>query len=108
MYGAKTSTKAPAGFVLLKVGEKEKRAKREKAVRKKYCSCCGSLIDNKTKKCTGCGKCVKGCTSFGNGSLYLQIKQDICVNCNECQIAQVCVSDAISRVDYATAYKLKE
>ena len=58
--------------------------------------------------CTGCGKCVKGCTSFGNGSLYLQIKQDICVNCNECQIAQVCVSDAISRVDYATAYKLKE
>ena len=58
--------------------------------------------------CAGCGKCVKGCTSFGNGSLYLQIKQDICVKCNECQIAQVCVSDAISRVDYATAYKLKE
>lgn len=58
--------------------------------------------------CNGCGKCVKGCTSFGNGSLYLQIKQDICVNCNECQIAQVCVSDAISRVNQATAYKLKE
>lgn len=58
--------------------------------------------------CNGCGKCVKGCSSFGNGSLYLQIKQDLCVNCNECQIAQVCVSDAIQRVDFATAYKLKE
>lgn len=58
--------------------------------------------------CNGCGKCVKGCSSFGNGSLYLQIKQDLCVNCNECQIAQKCVSDAITRVDYATAYKLKE
>ena len=58
--------------------------------------------------CNGCGKCVKGCSSFGNGSLYLQIKQDICVQCNECKIAQVCVSDAIQRVDFATAYKLKE
>lgn len=58
--------------------------------------------------CNGCGKCVKGCTSFGNGSLYLQIKQDICVGCNECQIATACVSGAITRVDQATAYKLKD
>ena len=57
--------------------------------------------------CNGCGKCVKGCSSFGNGSLYLQIKQDLCLNCNECQISTVCASGAITRVPYATAYKLK-
>ena len=58
--------------------------------------------------CNGCGKCVKGCSSFGNGSLYLQIKQDLCLNCNECKISTVCPSGAITRVPYATAYKLKE
>ncbi|MCG8579749.1 MAG: ferredoxin [Bacteroidales bacterium] len=57
--------------------------------------------------CNGCAKCVKGCTSFGNGSLYLQIKRDLCVDCNECQIAKVCPSNAITRVPLAQAYKLK-
>ncbi|MBQ0024009.1 MAG: ferredoxin [Prevotellaceae bacterium] len=60
------------------------------------------------KLCNGCGKCVKGCGSFGNGSLYLQIQQDLCLNCNECQISKVCVSDAIKRVSKKNAYKLKE
>ncbi len=58
--------------------------------------------------CNGCGKCVKGCGSFGNGSLYLQIKRDLCANCNECKIATVCASDAIRRVPYAQAYLLKD
>ena len=58
--------------------------------------------------CTGCGKCVKGCTSFGNGSLFLQIDQDLCQQCNECAIARVCPSDAIQRVSYDNAYKLKD
>lgn len=58
--------------------------------------------------CNGCGKCVKGCSSFGNGSLYLQIQQEICLHCNECKISQVCVSDAIKRVSQGEAYKLKE
>ncbi len=57
--------------------------------------------------CIGCGKCVKGCTSFGNGSLYLQIKRDLCKDCNECAIAKVCPSNAISRVSIDQAYKLK-
>lgn len=48
--------------------------------------------------CIGCGICVKGCGMFGNGSMYLQIKHDLCVNCNECAIAKVCPSDAIKRV----------
>ena len=58
--------------------------------------------------CNGCGKCVKGCSSFGNGSLYLQIKRDLCTDCNECKIARVCPSDAITRVSMDTAYKLKD
>jgi electron transport complex protein RnfB len=51
---------------------------------------------------------VKGCTSFGNGSLFLQIDQDLCQQCNECAIARVCPSDAIERVSYDKAYKLKD
>lgn len=58
--------------------------------------------------CNGCGKCVKGCSSFGNGSLFLQIKQDLCLGCNECKISTVCASGAIKRVPYGTAYQLKD
>lgn len=57
--------------------------------------------------CIGCAKCVKGCTSFGNGSLHLQIRHDICVNCNECSIARVCPSDAIFRIDAGDPYLIK-
>ena len=57
--------------------------------------------------CIGCAKCVKGCTSFGNGSLHLQIIHDICLNCNECSIARMCPSDAIKRVKASEAYKIK-
>lgn len=57
--------------------------------------------------CIGCAKCVKGCTAFGNGSLHLQIRHDICVNCNECSIARVCPSDAISRVPSDKPYIIK-
>jgi electron transport complex protein RnfB len=58
--------------------------------------------------CNGCGKCAKGCNSFGNGSLYLQVKQDLCKACNECKIANVCPSGAIRRVPYGMAYLLKD
>lgn len=57
--------------------------------------------------CIGCAKCVEGCTAFGNGSLHLQIMHHICVNCNECSIARVCPSDAISRVKVGKAYNVK-
>jgi electron transport complex protein RnfB len=50
--------------------------------------------DIDTDVCYGCGKCVKGCTQFGNGSLYLQIDQDRCLHCNECSIAAACPADA--------------
>ena len=57
--------------------------------------------------CTGCAKCVKLCDAFGNGSLYLQIQHDLCVNCNECAIARRCPSNAISRVPAERPYLLK-
>ncbi|MEN8155470.1 MAG: ferredoxin [Bacteroidota bacterium] len=57
--------------------------------------------------CIGCAKCVKGCDAFGNGSLQLQIRHDLCLNCNQCSIATVCPSDAISRVPASTPYIIK-
>jgi len=57
--------------------------------------------------CIGCGKCVKGCGSFGNGSMQLQVNQNLCVNCNECAIARDCPSDAFSRIPASQAYSLQ-
>ena len=57
--------------------------------------------------CIGCAKCVKGCNTFGNGSLYLQVRHDRCVNCNQCAIALVCPSNAFQRVPVKQPYLLK-
>jgi Na+-translocating ferredoxin:NAD+ oxidoreductase subunit B len=57
--------------------------------------------------CNGCGKCVEGCGSFGNGSLQLQINHDICENCNQCAIAKVCPADAIRQIPAKRGYLLK-
>ncbi|MBS0000266.1 MAG: 4Fe-4S binding protein [Cyclobacteriaceae bacterium] len=57
--------------------------------------------------CIGCGKCVKGCTSFGNGSLHLQIRHDRCLNCNQCSIARNCPSNAVKRVPADKPYQMK-
>lgn len=54
--------------------------------------------------CVGCGLCVRGCEAFGNGSLYLQINHKLCLQCNECAIAKVCPSNAISRVSPVSPY----
>jgi len=57
--------------------------------------------------CIGCGKCVKGCISFGNGSLYLQNRHDRCLNCNQCSIARLCPSQAWKRVPASRPYILR-
>lgn len=57
--------------------------------------------------CIGCAKCVKGCTSFGNGSFHLQIRHDLCLNCNQCAIARVCPAEAIMRVPADQPYMIK-
>lgn len=57
--------------------------------------------------CFGCAKCVAGCSSFGNGSLHLQVRHNLCVNCNECAIARVCPADAFQRVPASMPYFIK-
>jgi Na+-translocating ferredoxin:NAD+ oxidoreductase subunit B len=57
--------------------------------------------------CIGCGKCVKGCVAFGNGSLQLQVKHNLCDNCNQCSIARSCPAQAFSRVPVHDPYLLK-
>lgn len=57
--------------------------------------------------CIGCAKCVEGCNRFGNGSLFLQIRHDRCVNCNVCAISRVCPGDAFKRVPVKQPYLLK-
>jgi electron transport complex protein RnfB len=58
--------------------------------------------------CDGCAKCVKGCGDFGNGSLYMQIRHNLCVNCNDCSIARTCPSDAVVRVPALSPYMQKD
>jgi len=57
--------------------------------------------------CIGCAKCVKGCQMFGNGSLYLQVRHNRCLNCNECSIAAACPSQAFVRVPAGRPYLFK-
>lgn len=56
--------------------------------------------------CIGCGVCVRGCALM-NGSLYLQVMHDRCVDCNECAIAVACPSQAFDRIPGETPYRLK-
>ena len=58
-------------------------------------------------RCIGCAKCVDGCSRFGNGSLYLQVRHDRCLNCNECSIARVCAGNAFRRVPVSDPYVIK-
>lgn len=57
--------------------------------------------------CIGCGKCVHGCNTFGNGSMYLQVNHDLCVNCNECAIARDCPENAFVRLPADGPYFIK-
>lgn len=57
--------------------------------------------------CFGCGKCVKGCGAFGNGSLFLQVRHDLCLRCNQCAIALKCPSGAFRRVPSDQPYLLR-
>lgn len=57
--------------------------------------------------CVGCGKCVKGCNMFGNGSMYLQVNHDRCINCNICAIATACPAQAFVQVPDVKPYLLR-
>jgi electron transport complex protein RnfB len=59
------------------------------------------------ERCIGCAICVKGCTAFGNGSLFLQVRHDRCRHCNECAIAAKCPAQAFVRVPIDHPYLIK-
>jgi electron transport complex protein RnfB len=59
------------------------------------------------KLCIACGKCVAGCKLM-NGSLYLQVRHDRCLNCNECSIAIACPTQAFTRVPPGSPNVLKK
>lgn len=49
-------------------------------------------------KCNGCGRCVMGCKEpAGLGSIRLEVRNDLCLDCNRCSIAQACPHDALVR-----------
>lgn len=59
MYGAKSSVSAPKGFMFKKepvINSTVDTPKVASVSAKRYCSHCGSLINEETKTCTGCGK----------------------------------------------------
>ena len=56
------------------------------------------LYSNNPKKCVGCAKCVKRCNEHGTKSMFLVIRPDLCLGCNECAIAVACPHDAIERI----------
>lgn len=62
------------------------------------------LIDE--PKCIGCAICVEGCRQYGNGSLVMQVRHSLCVDCNECAIAAQCPADAFVRVPAGEPYLL--
>jgi ferredoxin len=54
------------------------------------------MIDD--ERCNGCGRCVMGCKEpAGLGSIRLEVRYDLCLNCNRCSIAQECPDDAYQR-----------
>jgi len=48
--------------------------------------------------CNGCGKCVMACKEpAGLGSIRLEVRHNLCVDCNRCTIAVACPDDAYVR-----------
>ena len=77
------------------------------AIRRKYIEAPYYEYTIDESLCVGCGRCVKGCGAFGNGSLVLQVRHDVCVNCNDCSIARNCPAGAYKRVPADQPYLFK-
>lgn len=54
-------------------------------------------------RCNGCGKCVMGCKEpAGLSSIRLEVRHNLCVNCNRCAIAMACPDKAYERAAVKT------
>jgi len=50
------------------------------------------------KLCNGCGRCVMGCKEpAGLGSIRLEVRHNVCLDCNRCSIATACPEEAYDR-----------
>ena len=50
------------------------------------------------EKCNGCGRCVMECKEpAGLGSIRLEVRHNVCLDCNRCTIAAACPEDAYER-----------
>ncbi|MEA2068251.1 MAG: hypothetical protein U9P12_03525 [Verrucomicrobiota bacterium] len=56
------------------------------------------LYTQDPKTCIACGRCTKRCNEHGTKSMFLVIRPDLCLGCNECSIAIACPHDAIERI----------
>jgi len=56
------------------------------------------LYTVKCEQCDGCGKCALECNLHGSRSMFLIIRPDLCLGCNDCSIARVCEAGAVERV----------
>ena len=65
-----------------------------------------SFAGRKIESCIACGKCVVGCRLM-NGSLFMQVRHDRCLNCNECSIGVQCPAQAFRRVPAASPRLLR-
>ncbi len=49
-------------------------------------------------RCTGCAECARLCNRLGSRSMFMVIRPDLCLGCNDCAIARACPSGAVERV----------
>lgn len=48
--------------------------------------------------CNGCGQCIMECKEpAGLSSIRLEVRHNVCLDCNRCSIASVCPEDAYDR-----------
>ncbi len=48
--------------------------------------------------CNGCGRCVMECKEpAGLGSIRLEVRHNVCLDCNRCSISTACPEDAYDR-----------
>ena len=60
-------------------------------------------------QCIGCARCVRQCKAHNDeyASMFMIIRPDLCLGCNECSIAQKCPANAIERIPLEAASTFK-